>query len=139
MSAGYLVFILPGLAEVLIVIFLCGGLRRFWRNVLQRRLNIKLNKIWREEHEEGEADELIADSTIGIQLLRRHGYATVATEPLTEHQNLGTFEVLSRLGPNSQPSPTFEQPPIPLLPYPRRSASQSALDIGEPGRSDQAL
>jgi hypothetical protein len=113
----------------------CGVLRRFWRNVLERRLNIKLNKIWREEHEEGELDRLIAATTTGTHSLRRSGDATVATEPLTEHQNLGTYEVPGLLGPNSLPHPTAYQ----LLLYPPRSASHSALNIGESERSDQAL
>jgi hypothetical protein len=110
------------------------GLRGVWRNLLRAWLHFQLNQIWRQEHEEAEPDEMFAAVSTEGRSLRRLQNATVASQPLTEHQDLGIYDALP--GHNSQPPPpTSNQPPIPLLPYPRGSVSRSALNTGEPGQT----
>jgi hypothetical protein len=100
-------------------IILCKVLNVGWRWVLKRRLHIQLNEIWRQEHEEAEPDERFTDISAEGQSLRRLRNTTVASQPLTP-------------APSSQVPPAFQQPPVPLLPYPRRTTSQPTLNIGAP-------
>lgn len=105
--------------------------RTLWREqVLVRRLNIRLNEIWRREHEEAKPDDIFAAVSSEARSTRRLRTAT------TEHQFPNTHYMLPRF--SFETLPTLRQPPILFSQYPRRSTSRSALDTAEPERSYRA-
>lgn len=102
--------------------------RTLWREqVLVRRLNIRLNEIWRREHEEAKPDDIFAAVSSEARSTRRLRTATTVSQSSTEHQLPDTLPRFS-----FETLPRSRQPLIPLPQYPRRSTSRSALDTAEP-------
>jgi len=122
------------MAACLLALVLGSLLRIMWREVLRRQLNKQLNEIWRQEHEEAEVGETSAILAIEARPFPPRPTAIRSPQSVAA-PTLYTWYAIPRFT-TSQPPRQMHQPPIPLLPCPGGSASQSASNTCGLDRSD---